>query len=307
VSPETAPSSTAKGILIMLLATLCFAAMDSMSKYLIASYSPIQILWVRFVCFVVFALAVTGGPKRLVTHLRARRPGLQVLRSALLVLEMIVFVLALRYLALADAHVLFASGPLVVTALSIPLLGEKVGLRRWAAILVGFLGIVIVLQPGGDLFQAAALIPLLATFMFAFYQVLTRLASRSDTTQTALLYQAIVGLLMLTLAVPFQWQPLALDDLGIMVVLGFSGAMAHYLLIKALQMAPASVLQPYMYSVLVWAIGTGYLFFGDIPGLVTLIGAAIIVASGLYTFHREALRQPKARKAEVSLRVGAQR
>ena len=140
MSTVAASTAASRGIALTLLATLCFALMDSMSKHLIAAYPLVQILWVRYLCFTVFALIIAGGPRRALTAMRVRRPALQVLRSALLLVEIGVFVYSLRYLALADAHVLMACTPLIVTGLSVVMLGEKVGARRWTAIGIGFAG-----------------------------------------------------------------------------------------------------------------------------------------------------------------------
>ncbi|MDX1402663.1 MAG: DMT family transporter, partial [Kiloniellales bacterium] len=240
----------------------------------------------------IFAVILAGGPSGAFLLLKVDQKWLQVLRGVLLLLEIGVFVLSFRYLALADAHVLMATAPLMVTGLSVVFLSEVVGLRRWGAIAAGLLGVAIVLQPEGDLFRPAALIALSAAFLFALYQVVTRRVSRKDSAVSSLLYLALVGLLILTFLVPFFWVNPTLVDFLLMVGLGFLGALGHFTLIKALEAAPASTLQPFFYAVLVWAVPLGYLLFGQVPSLPTFIGAAVIVACGLYTFHRESLRKP---------------
>ena len=288
--PASAASPTAsRGIALTLLATLCFALMDSMSKHLVAAYPLVQILWVRYLCFATFAFLVAGGPRRALAQLRVRSPALQIFRSALLLIEIGVFIYSLKFLGLADAHVLMASTPLIVTALSVLMLGENVGARRWTAIIVGFAGVAIVLQPNGDLFHPAAAIPLTSAFLFALYQIITRKVS-GDGAVASLTYLAVVGLVALTILLPWSWQVPTAIDLGIMIALGFLGAVGHFLFIKALEAAPASVLQPFFYAVLVWAIPLGYVIFGQVPAILTLVGASVIVSSGLYTFHRERVR-----------------
>jgi drug/metabolite transporter (DMT)-like permease len=286
-----ATKSPASGITHMLVATFCFASMDAMSKHLTLAYSPVEILWVRFICFAIFAAAISGGPARAVRELsRAASAPVQILRALLLVVEMALFVLALRYMGIADAHVLMATGPLVVTGLSVMFLGERVGIRRWTAVLIGLVGVVIVLRPDGDLANLGAAYMVVCMLLFAAYQVLTRKVSATDSARVSLLYVALGGLAALSLVVPFAWTTPTLFDLSMMVALGFVGAFAHFVLIKAFEAAPASVLQPFFYMTLVWALPVGFLIYGDIPAPMTLLGAAVIVGSGLYTLHRERVR-----------------
>jgi drug/metabolite transporter (DMT)-like permease len=181
--------------------------------------------------------------------------------------------------------------PLLVTALSVPLLGERVGIRRWSAIGVAFAGMLIILRPGLATVHPMALVALLCASMFALYQILTRIVSRDDSPMTTLFYTALVGVIGLTIIGPFYWtwpDPAGWALFGLVALLGSSG---HFLLIKALQLAPASVLQPYSYTMLIWATIVGFLVFGNLPDLATVVGAAIIAASGIYTFARERQRQ----------------
>jgi drug/metabolite transporter (DMT)-like permease len=278
----------ARGIAVMLLCTLAFAVMDGLSKLLIVTYPVSQIMFIRYAFFLLFVIALTR-PRNVAARLAVRRPWYQVLRACVLVADQVVFVLGLSYLALADAHVLVSASPLMVAALSVPMLGERVGPRRWTAILVGFLGVVFVLQPEGDLFRPAALFPLSAAVMFAFYQIMTRTVSRTDSPESTYLYTALVGAVAFGLAAPFEWITPDGEGWALLAALTVVGCAAHMLLIKALTLAPPALLQPLYYMTLVWAIAIGYLVFGDVPDTVTLAGAAAIVGAGLYTLHRERL------------------
>ena len=293
--PETASGAKAqgRGIALMLLCTLSFAVMDGLSKLLIVRYPVSEIMFIRYAFFLLFVIALTR-PRNVVARLKVQRPWYQVLRAGVLVADQVVFVLGLSYLALADAHVLVSAAPLLVAALSVPLLGERVGPRRWAAILVGFLGIVFVLQPDGDLFRPAALFPLSAAVLFAFYQIMTRKVSRTDSQQSTFLYSALVGTVVFAVSAPFGWVMPDGDGWLLLAALSVVGCAAHMLLIKALALAPAALLQPFFYMTLVWAIAIGYLVFGAVPALTTLTGATLIVGAGLYTLHREHLRRRPA-------------
>lgn len=282
-----------RGIALMLFCTLCFAVMDGLSKLLVERYPVSEIMALRYVFFLLFVVALTR-PRNVAARLKVRRPWYQILRASLLVVDQVVFILGLAYLALADAHVLVSAAPLVVAVLSVPLLGERVGPRRWIAIVVGFLGVVFVLQPDGDLFRPAALFPLSAAVMIALYQIMTRSVSRTDSPESTYLYTALVGTVAFGLAAPFDWVAPDAEGWLLLAALAVVGCAAHVLLIKALTLAPPALLQPLFYMTLVWAVGIGYLLFGDVPSPVTLTGAAVIVGSGLYTLHRERLRARRA-------------
>ncbi|MEM7170547.1 MAG: DMT family transporter [Pseudomonadota bacterium] len=282
-----------RGILLMILCTLAFALMDGLSKLLIETYPVNQIMFIRYGFFLLFVIALTR-PRNVVKKLAVRRPWYQVLRAGFLVADQVVFILGLSFLALADAHVLVSAAPLLVAALSVPLLGERVGPRRWVAVFVGFLGVVFVLHPEGDLFRPAALFPLIAAIFFALYQIMTRVVSRSDSQESTFLYTALIGMVAFALAAPFDWVPPDRDGWTLLAAVSIVGCAAHILLIKALALAPAALLQPFFYMILVWAVGIGYLMFDDLPAPITLAGAAAIIGAGLYTLHREHRRKGKA-------------
>ncbi len=281
---------TRAGMSLVLLSTGIFASMDALTKHVSMLYPAPQILWIRYVLFALYGLAVTVRRRgRKAFHSRA--PFLQILRGLLLCVEILMFIVAFRYLPLADIQAIAGIGPLVATALSVPILGEKVGIRRWSAIAVGFFGLVVIIRPGFSAFDPLLLLPAVGISIYALYQVLTRVAARYDHPDTTILYTGLVGLFAMTLAVPFFWQTPDAEDLAQMLCIGVMGVLGHALLIKALALAPASVLQPLNYITIVWATILGYVFFDDLPDLPTVAGALIIAASGLYTFHRERVRK----------------
>ncbi len=275
------------GIALILICTGVFASLDALGKALIARYPVWEILFFRY-CFFLAVMVLWVRPRMVWGHLvSVRRPWLQVVRSGMSVADQVIFITGLSFLALADAHVVVAMGPLLVTALSVPFLGETVGIRRWAAVSVGFLGVVFVLQPGGDLFRPASLFPVASAFLFAFYQITTRIVNATDSGKATLLYTSGVGAVIFALLAPFGWVTPQGGDWALLLVLAILALIAHSLLIQALKWAPAAVLQPFFYATLIWAIGLGWLVFDELPGPITLAGALVIVASGLYTVHRE--------------------
>jgi drug/metabolite transporter (DMT)-like permease len=282
---RNAAAATGRGIAYALLAWLLFACMDAGSKLLAAEYSIVQILWVRFLSLLAVAgsLALRRGSRGLIT----RRFWLQSLRSLMLMVEIGPSVWTIPVLPLADAHAILAIAPLLVTALSVPLLGEQVGIRRWAAVGVATVGMLIILRPGFGVMHPMALVALLCACMWSLYQVLTRVVSRTDPPLTTLFYTALIGAVALTVIGPFYWRAPDAQGWALFVLVAALGAGGHYLMIKALQLAPASVLQPFAYTVLVWATLVGFTVFGNLPDRSTVVGALIIVASGLYAFSRE--------------------
>jgi drug/metabolite transporter (DMT)-like permease len=284
--PGHAASSELRGILIALLAMLLFGLMDAGSKYLSARYPTPQIIWLRYV-FTIPLLLVVLAPRGITRFLRSARPRLQVGRSLLLVTEIGLVVWTFGRLPLADVHAILALTPLAVTALSVPLLREQVGPRRWAAVAVGFLGVLIILRPGLGVIQPASIVTLVSVLLYALYQVLTRMVGQVDAAETSLLWQLVVGTIVLSFVAPFLWQPPAPEHWPLFVVVAALGGAGHYAMIKALQLAQAVVVQPFSYTLLLWAVVIGYVGFGDLPDAWTLLGAAVIVAAGTYTAVRE--------------------
>ncbi|MDH3790917.1 MAG: DMT family transporter [Rhodospirillales bacterium] len=279
------PAAARRGILWMLLTTLFFVSMDALAKHLSQSYPVPQVVWARYVFHVLLLALLLGGRVRGV--MRTGRLGLQLLRSLFLLGATGAFFTALSFIPLAEASAIMFVAPILVTALSMPLLREHVGPRRWASVVVGFGGALIIIRPGGDAMELTALFALGGATSYAFYQITTRLLSRSDGALTTLAYSALVGALASSAVVPFFWvQPDLAGWVG-MVGLGLFGGIGHFALIKAFQAAPAATVTPFGYAALIWATLYGFVLFGDLPDLWTVVGAAIIATSGLYIFHRE--------------------
>ena len=288
--------ATARGILLMLGAMGLLACMDAVSKRLAADYAIPQILWVRYLIFAAFGVAMARriGLRR---ALRSSRPFLQLFRSLLLIFEIGVFVLAFTYLPLADVHAIAAASPLIVVALSAPVLGERVGRARWLAVGGGFLGVLLILRPGFQAIGPGLLIAVAAALLWAVYQLLLRLVSRTDRSETTLLWSGLVGALALTAVGPLVWRTPDAAGWAGMTLLGALGAAAHLLLIKALEASPASALQPFTYALLVSAALVGFLAFGEVPDAWTMGGGALVVASGLFAFYSERRLRPAAATA----------
>ncbi len=284
------------GIAMMLIGIFFFALNDALGKWLIATYSVGQLLLVRSAAgLVVLAPFIKREGSRPFTG--APRPWIQLLRPVFSTFEVACFYWALTTMPLADVMTFYLAGPIYVTAVSPLLLGERVGWRRWAAVAAGFIGVMIALNPSTGSFTPASMVALAGSFMFSMLMICTRLVrGTSDivlvTTQTAgaLLFGAI--------AAPFTWVALSARDAGLLVLLGVVAMIAHVCVNRALKLAPASVVVPYQYSTILWAILLGYIFFGDVPSLAVLTGAAIIIAAGVYIFVREGKRATPVTFAE---------
>ena len=279
--------NAAKGILALIIATVFFATQDIMTKHLTSSLHAVQIVSIRFFFFAIFSLVFAYQRRVLSQSFRSNNYLLQCCRGLLIVTEITVFAYAIGHLGLAEIHTLFACFPLIVTALSQPLLGEKVGWRRWLAVAVGFLGTLLILKPGFGLVDPFALLALSAAGMFALYNIMTRKVSKTDSFETSLVYFGVVGFLGSLLVVPFYWQTPAGDEYLWLALISITGIIGHLLLIKALELTPAVVLQPFNYFVLVWAIIMGYLLHGEILDSLSFIGVTIVVCSGIFIARRE--------------------
>ena len=285
VASEPAVADLRRGVLLMLATTFMFVSLDAMAKYLSQTHPVLQVVWARYFFHALVLVVLLRGT--LPMHVRTRKPVLQLLRSALLLATTALFFLGLRSLKLVDASSIMLAGPLLVTALSMPLLGEQVGPRRWGAVLVGFVGALVIVRPGTGMMQPAAVFPLMAVVCYAGYQIATRRLSRHDSAVTSIIWTASVGGLFTTIVLPWNW--VTPDAFGwlLMVALGALGAASHYTLIRALSIAPAAFVAPFGYTNMIWSTSVGVLVFAELPDAWTLIGAAIIIASGLYVLRRE--------------------
>ncbi|MCC7049432.1 MAG: DMT family transporter [Alphaproteobacteria bacterium] len=280
------PASPLPAILTLMVAMTVVPVMDAIAKHLSATLPVNQITWARYVFHL--ALAV---PMMLMLHpareLRPARLALQLLRGLMLVISTYTFFLGVAYLPLADALALAFIAPLAVTALSPLLLGEHVGARRFTAVAVGFLGALVIIRPGSGLMHWAAAYPLAAGISYALYVVLTRKLAGTAPPLVTLVYGAIIGALVTSASLPFAWKAPAPAEWGWMVAIGLCAALAHYLIIRAYEHAPASLLSPFSYIEIVSASALGYFCFGDFPDGWTWVGIAILIASGVYISLRE--------------------
>ena len=282
------------GILFMLAASAMFVASDSTAKYMSASFVVVQILWARYTFHLIY-LTVLTKPRDYRRLVATGAGGLQFVRSFSILASSLCFYVALKYIPLATAAALSFTWPLVVTALSVLLLGERVGIRRWLAVVVGFGGAMIVIRPGFGIDHWAAFMPFGTALFYGLYQICTRKVSPVDSPQTSLFYTAVLGALVLNGVVPFYWQ--TPDATGWLLLLGLPvfSISGQYLIIRALTVTPAAVLAPYAYVYLVFAGFAGFLVFGDTPDGYTILGSVIITGSGLFIFFRERLAAHRTR------------
>jgi len=283
-----AQNNTRLGILLMIATTFVFAVQDGMSRYLAAEYNVMMVVMIRYWFFagfvVILASRSTGGVRATAS---TSQPVLQLFRGVLLALEICVAVLAFVFLGLVQTHAIFAAYPLMIAALAGPFLGESVGWRRWAAIGIGFLGMLIILQPGVQVFEPAAVLAIASALMFAVYGLLTRYVARKDRARTSFFWTGIGGALVMTVAGIWFWQPMRGPDWVWMGMLSVTGVTGHYLLIKCLEVAEASSVQPFAYFQLVFVSIIGVFLFGEVIQLNVAFGAGLIVAAGVFTFWRE--------------------
>jgi drug/metabolite transporter (DMT)-like permease len=281
-------NNTRAGIALMIAATFIFAMQDGISRHLASEYNVLMVVMIRYWFFAAFVITVASkavGGLRVAA--KTRQPVLQIGRGVLLAGEVCVMITGITFLGLVDSLAIFICYPLLVAALSGPILGEQVGWRRWAAIGVGFIGVLIILKPGFGVFDKAAIYGLLAAMMFALYALLTRYAARQDSTATSFFWTGTVGAVFMTIVGAWSWEPMIASDWVWMGILCVSGAFGHWLLIRCYEMAEASAVQPFAYFHLVFGAMVGVTVFGEVIALNVSIGAVIVVGAGLFTFWRE--------------------
>ena len=296
-TPESRPSPGApsradrplRGIALLLASTVFLGTSDATSKYLSKTLPSVEIAWIRFLIFALIMIPamVPGSP---VFALRTKRPVLQIMRGAALLGSSVLFISGLRFLPIAEASATSFVSPLFVTALSIVFLGEKVGLRRWLATAVGLVGVLIVLRPGTGAFHPAAFFPVVSAFAWASCLILTRLMSGQERAMVTMTYSSIIGFAILCALVPFVWVAPTWHDILFGTIIGVTSTAGQWIVVLAFRYADASVLAPFSYVQLLWVTLLGFLIFGEVPDAWTITGAAFIVASGLYTAHRERVR-----------------
>ncbi|WP_237168576.1 DMT family transporter [Paracoccus shandongensis] len=282
---------TGLGILLMCATSLIFAVQDAFSRMLGAEYPPVLVVMIRYWVFALFVIAmVARQPGGLRRAIRTKRPKTQILRGVLLVVETGFMIEAFVRLGLVGTHAIFTVYPLLVAALSGPILGEKVGWRRWTAIGVGFAGILIILQPGSTVLNLGSVLALVSALMFSVYGLLTRHVARDDPAQVSFFWTGIAGAATATVLGIGHWEWLAPGDWIWMGLLCACGLVSHWLLIRAYELAEASALQPFAYTQLAWVSVIGVLVFGEVLHMNVVIGTAIVVAAGLFTLWRARVR-----------------
>jgi drug/metabolite transporter (DMT)-like permease len=300
----TSPDTTAQGIVLTLSTIAIFGIQDAVSKVLVTSYSPFHITMMRYWGFALFALWLVSRQAPLRHALRSRATGWQVLRGVLLMADIWFFALALRSVPLGELQAITLVYPLLVTLFAIPFLGEKVGMFRFAAVGIGFAGAMIIVRPGGLPLDWGVAFSLASATLYALYIVVTRKVSQVDKTSTSMVYVGLIGLVASSAVGVFFWQPMSWMDVGLAIVIMITTCAGHGVMMLALSKAPASVLQPFNYLSLPWAIVLSYLVFGHLIDPISLMGAAIIAGAGLVVMARERVRKAQVALDPASRRLG---
>jgi drug/metabolite transporter (DMT)-like permease len=290
----SAPSTnTLRGVAFIVAATSLFPFMNAAVKYLGDFYPTAQIVWFRYAGHFAFMLLIflpVQGPMLF----RTTRIGAQISRSILLLSSTSLYFLAVTFIPLATAASISFTNPFIVTALSAPMLGEVVRARRWTAVIVGFIGALIIIRPGFEGFHWAGLLVIGSATCYSLYQIITRRIAGTDSPATTIIYTAVIGTILCTIVVPFQWTtPEGLFHWLLLISLGVIGGLGHYFVVKAFQYAEASAIAPFGYMQLLGAVVLGFLIFGELPDAWSWLGAAVIVCAGLYIVYREGVRKGK--------------
>jgi len=277
-----------KGIVLFITAIFLISIVDTICKFFTKDLHAIQIVWgyligINVTLWIFFFFKGEKLSKLLLTN----KLSLQIIRPAFLICSISSLFLGLTYLPIAEATAIGFVAPLFITALSVPILRERVGIHRWSAVIIGFLGVIIIVRPGTEFWHIASIMPLLGAFFFALFQILTRLLSTTENTYTTLFYTGLGGLGWSSLMVPFVWSPMLKIHFFVFFSIGIMGAIAHLCMISAFDRAEASFLAPYNYTKLLWVAVLGYIIFGDKPSLEMWLGAFVIVSAGFYVFSRE--------------------
>ena len=285
-------SSNATGILFMVSAIFCLSLMDGFTRYLADYYNVISINMFRYFFLFAFVILISSQKKKSVILVsKSKFRFIQLVRGSILAIEMCFAHYLFLKMGLIEAHAIFASGPLMVAVLSVFFLNEKVGWRRWTAIIIGFIGILIILRPGTKVFDPLSLIALGCAFAFAVYQILTRYVSREDSSDTSLFYTGLTGFILLGLIGPFFYKPINNYDWILILTVCILGAGGHYLMINAFKFSEASLLQPFTYLHLVFVSIIGVVIFDEVLEFEVLIGSGIVISAGLFTFWREHIKK----------------
>ena len=273
------------GILFGIFAYLSFSILDVIQKTLILHHSIFQLLLVKYF-FVLFLALFESKRKNNPLFYKSKNIKLQIFRSLLSVIESGCFVLSFKYLSLANAHSVGSLAPVIVVALSAIILKEKVSPKTWIAIFIGFIGVLIILRPTSSIFDPKALLPLITAFVLGFYQIITKKVSKYDKNETSLFYTSIIGIITMSLLASNFWLPIDKSSYLMFLGIGIFFSLGLYFQIIALSKARASIIQPFHYTLIFWAIIFGYIFYNDIPDMFTVIGAVIITCSGIFVLNQ---------------------
>jgi drug/metabolite transporter (DMT)-like permease len=267
-----------------------FSSMDTIAKYVLRSYPLPPLIWARYAVHLIFMVLLLA-PRMGWNLVRTAHPWLQVLRGMLLVVSTAFFYLSLTLLPLAEAAAISFVGPVLVTALSGPLLGERISARQWVAVTLGFVGVLIIIRPGGGMLTPAAIFPLLTALAFSLYQIVTRKIVGRENPLTTLFYTALVGAAVTSVGLPFAWQTPTLLQAPLIVAIGLLGGFGHFLLIRAVAQASPSALAPFVYVQLIWSTGLAFIAFGEFPNSGSLIGMLVIISGGLLAIDWRRMRR----------------
>ncbi len=290
-----------RGILLIMLAVFLFSSMDTLAKFLLRSYPLPPLIFARYAVHTLLMLILLA-PRMGFNLIRTTRVGLQVMRGLLLVGSTGLFYLALRYLPLAEAAAITFVAPVMVTALSGPMLGERVTARQWAAVTLGFIGVLVIIRPGAGMLTPASVFPVITALLFALYQIMTRKLAGRENPVATLFFTALVGTLAASLMLPFSWQAPSPTQAALMVAIGCLGGLGHFLLIRAVEVASPTALAPFIYTQLVWSTLLAFIVFGEFPNLVSLLGILVIIAAGLLAVNWRRLRPPAEGVGRQSIR-----
>jgi drug/metabolite transporter (DMT)-like permease len=280
--------SKTRGYIFVLLAITIFSIQDGISKHLGGAYPPVFVTMIRYWAFGLFTILLAAKMRGgIVATARTKRPVLQVIRGLLLAAQVVVVISCFAVIGLAHSQAIFSATPILIALLAMPLLGERVGWRRWTAIGAGLVGVLLILKPDSGFFDVTLLLAVLSCFLFAFYVIATRLVSRDDSSMTSFFYTGVVGAIAMTLVGPFYWTWMAPTDWVWMALVCMTSISSHYFLIRAYDMLDAAAVQPLTYLQLVYASIIGVTIYGETLSLNTIIGSVIVVASGIFTIWRE--------------------
>ena len=282
-------SKESLGILFAILAYFSFSLLDATQKTLVIYYSVFQLLLVKYF-FVLLLSLIESRRKKNISFYKSKNIKMQIFRSILSVLESGFFVLSFKYLSLADAHSVGSLAPVIVVALSAIILKEKVSTKTWIAIFIGFIGVLIILRPTSSIFDPKALLPLVAAFVLGLYQVITKKVSEYDATEVSLFYTSVVGIIIMSFLALSFWRSIDSSSYILFLAIGVFFSLGIYLQIIALSKSRASIIQPFHYTLIFWAIILGYIFYDDIPDFFTIIGALTITASGIFVIKQTSLK-----------------